>query len=84
MIEVLKENNADGVMWGDCGLLDFCAERCKHTNLMDQHPMIRHDRILTALQNSKLFKTRYVTISQKRGNKTVRVCIPITKLTDYE
>lgn len=74
MMEVLKENNAKGVMWGDCGLLDFCAVKCTHTNLMTLHPMARHSRILTALQTSKLFDTKFITLN-KRGNQTVRSCI---------
>lgn len=76
MVEVLKENNVKGVMWGDCGLLDFCAEKCTHTNLMEQHPMDRHQRILGALQKSKLFDTKFIDLPmKKRGNSTVRVCM---------
>ncbi len=77
MKEVLMENNTSSVMWNDCGLLDFCAEKCNHTNLMTLHPMTRHSRILSALQKSKLFDTKFITLD-KRGNRTVRHCILIT------
>lgn len=59
MRDVLLENECDGVMFGDTRLLDQCAQRCTHTNLMDKHPMLRHTRILTACENSELFVKRY-------------------------
>lgn len=55
MKNVLIDNGCDSVMYGDCGLLDERAARAKHTTLMDQHPLKRHDRIFKALDNSGLF-----------------------------
>lgn len=73
MKDVLIETDNPSVMWGDCGLLDMCAKRCKHTNLMSLHPMERHSRILTALENSSLFKKRYVQLQfALTGNRDVR------------
>lgn len=61
MVEVLKEYKEDGVMYGDLGLLDECASRCKHTNLMDLHPLTRHQRILGALEKRlDLFEKLFV------------------------
>lgn len=59
MRDVILENDCDGVMFGDVRLLDQCARRCIHTNLMDLHPMERHSRILSACEKSALFKKRY-------------------------
>ena len=54
------------------GLLDECASRCKHTNLMELHPLDRHQRILNALERSKLFKKFFVKITGMRGRSLVR------------
>lgn len=63
MVEVLMEYNCDGVMYGDLGLLDECASRCKHTNLMDLHPLTRHQRILGTLEKRPdLFKKFFVKL----------------------
>ena len=59
-VEVLNETDNPGVMFGDTRLLDDIAERCTHTNLMDKHPMIRHTRILSALENDYRFEKYYV------------------------
>lgn len=73
MIEVLKENNTESIMFGDCVFLDECASRCKHTNLMEQHPLNRHQRIFRALENSKLFKKYFIRLNGMRGNNLVRL-----------
>ena len=78
MRDVLIENDCgDGkgkysVMYGDVYLLDYCAVRCKHTNLMKLHPLDRHQRILNALEKSKLFKKFFVRITGARGFSLVR------------
>ncbi len=68
VVEVLNETDNPGVMFGDTGLLDMIAERCTHTNLMDKHPMVRHTRILNALENDNRFEKYYVKISGIVGN----------------
>lgn len=73
MSDVLKQTGNPSVMWGDCGLLDMCAARCTHTNLMNLHPLKRHNRILTALEISPLFEKRYIQIQFATvGNRDVR------------
>jgi len=54
------------------GLLDECASRCKHTNLMELHALDRHQRILNALDRSKLFTKFFVRITGFRGLSLVR------------
>ena len=71
-IEVLNETDNPGVMFGDTRLLDMIAERCTHTNLMDKHPMLRHTRILTALEKDNRFEKYYVKIGEVRGNQSWR------------
>lgn len=63
MKDVLEKQGFDSVMWGDTILLDDCAELCTHTNLMDIHPLNRHDRILSALDKSKLFKKSFIYVN---------------------
>ena len=58
-VEVLNETDNPGVMFGDTRLLDMIAERCTHTNLMDKHPMVRHTRILSALEKDERFEKYY-------------------------
>ena len=71
--QVLIETNNNGVMWGDCFLLDDIAVRCKHTNLMTLHPLVRHQRILNALEKSPLFEKRVVWLKRGyQGNQTGR------------
>lgn len=41
---------------------------------MEKRPIVRHGRILSALQKSDLFDTKFITLNGKRGNNTVRVC----------
>ena len=72
MVDVLRGHGCDAVMYGDCGLLDACAERCTHTTLMDAHPMNRHKRILDALDASDLFEKSYDKLSGFRGVSLVR------------
>jgi len=57
------------VMWGDTSLLDEIADECSHTNLMELHPLDRHQRILNALERSPLFKKEFINISGRgKGN----------------
>jgi len=77
-VEVLNETDNPGVMFGDTRLLDDIAERCTHTNLMDKHPMLRHSRILDALENDVRFEKYYVTIRGIRGNPNWR-CFELKK-----
>ncbi len=67
VVEVLNETDNPGVMFGDTRLLDMIAERCTHTNLMEKHPMSRHTRILTALENDDRFEKYYVKVTVTRG-----------------
>jgi len=67
-VEVLKETENEGVMYGDCTLLDMIAERCTHTNLMKLHPLTRHARILNALDKDKRFEKLYFHARGMRGN----------------
>ena len=74
---LIETNSGDGkgkyiVMWGDLHNLDECASRCKHTNLMKLHPINRHQRILNALERSKLFRKFFVRITGFRGLSLVR------------
>ena len=71
-VEVLNETDNPGVMFGDTRLLDMIAVRCTHTNLMDKHPMLRHTRILTALEKDNRFEKYYVKIGEVRGNQSWR------------
>lgn len=71
-VEVLNETDNPGVMFGDTYLLDMIAERCTHTTLMKKHPMIRHNRILTALQNDGRFEKFYVKMPGIIGNQLWR------------
>lgn len=71
-VEVLNETDNPGVMFGDTFLLDMVAVKCTHTNLMKKHPMIRHNRILNALQNDKRFEKFYVKMPGIIGNQTWR------------
>ena len=70
MLDVIMECGTGGVMWGDTWLLDDCAKRCTHTNLMEKHPMVRHPIILTACQRSGLFETWYINLGGRE--KSVR------------
>lgn len=78
MRDVLIETNSTNhkgnyvVMWGDVGNLDECADRCKHTSLMESYPPVRHQRILNALEKSKLFNKFFVRISGTRYLSLVR------------
>ena len=63
MVDVVNEYDTGGVMYGDCSLLDFCAERCTHTTLMDAHPMNRHIRILNAVDRSDKFIKSYISLN---------------------
>jgi hypothetical protein len=67
MREVLLETDNAAVMWGDVHLLDDCASRCIHTTLMEAHPMVRHKRILDALDHSSLFEKHYVRVDLWNG-----------------
>jgi len=63
-VEVLNETDNPGVMFGDCGLLDMIAVKCTHTTLMKAHPLDRHTRILSALENDDRFEKYYVKIRE--------------------
>lgn len=74
---LIETDSGDGkgkysVMYGDVYNLDECAMRCKHTNLMELHPLDRHQRILNALERSKLFRKFLVRITGIRGLSLVR------------
>ncbi len=64
--EVLVDADRDGVMWGDCNLLDMIAGACDHeigTKLINSHPLNRHKRILDGLatkRGKELFDKSYV------------------------
>lgn len=62
MLDILAENGRNGIMWGDTDLLDYCAERSTHTNLMTKHPLDRHPAILTACERSGFFKKYYINL----------------------
>jgi len=72
VVEVLNETDNPGVMFGDVHLLDMIAERCTHTNLMEKHPMVRHSRILNALENDPRFEKYWVHIRGIGGNPNWR------------
>jgi len=71
-IEVLNETDNPGVMFGDVTLLDMIAVKCTHTNLMEKHPLTRHNRILNALQRDSRFEKFYVRMRGMRGNQLWR------------
>ena len=56
----LIETDNPGIMWGDVHLLDEVAVKCTHTNLMDKHPLVRHKRILDALEKDPRFEKLYI------------------------
>jgi len=68
-VEVLRETDNQGIMYGDSVLLDMIANRATHTNLMKQHPLVRHSRILNALEKDKRFGKYYFERRGFRGNK---------------
>jgi len=72
VVEVLKETDNPGVMFGDYRLLDMVAERATHTNLMDKFPMVRHSRILDALEGDERFEKRFTRMPGIRGNQVWR------------
>lgn len=69
VIEVLNETDNGGIMFGDTFLLDMVADRCTHTTLMKKHPLIRHNRILNALEKDNRFEKFYVRMSGMLGNQ---------------
>lgn len=62
MRDVLIDNECNSVMWGDCRLLDECADRATHTTLMEAHPLDRHIRVLNSLERSNLFEKFYIKL----------------------
>jgi hypothetical protein len=68
----LIETENPAVMYGDTHLLDEIANKCTHTNLMTLHPLVRHQRMLNALEKSNLFTKGYVRITGYRGFSLVR------------
>ena len=74
-VEVLKETDNPGVMWGDTVLLDMIAERCTHTTLRIRkdrkctHPLYRHKRILDALEKDSRFVKLFFHARGMRGNQ---------------
>ena len=72
VVEVLQETDNPGIMFGDVTLFDMIAERCTHTNLMDKHPMVRHSRILDALEKDERFEKYYVHMRGIGGNPNWR------------
>lgn len=56
------EGSRPAVMWRDVHLLDECAARCAHTNLIETRPPYeRHRRIFAALERRPdLFEKSYV------------------------
>ena len=72
MVDTLKETDNPAVMFGDCGLLDHCAKKCSHTNLMKLMPHVRHTRILNALDDSHFFEKSYTWEPGIIGNKRWR------------
>jgi len=75
VVEVLKETDNGGIMWGDSVLLDMVARRCEHTTLMRKkdgsytHPLNRHNRILDALDKDSRFEKLYFHARGMRGNQ---------------
>ena len=69
VIEVLNETDNGGIMFGDTVLLDMVADRCIHTTLMKKHPLIRHNRILNALEKDNRFEKFYVKMPGMLGNQ---------------
>ena len=74
MLDIMAEHGRTGIMWGDTDLLDYCAERSTHTNLMTKHPLDRHPAILTACEKSGLFKKYYINLGGQ--HKRVRSLVP--------
>ena len=71
-IEVLAENGRENIWWGDQPMLDEIAARATHTNLLSLNPLLRHSRILDALERSGKFKKGYITLGGMRGNNKTR------------
>lgn len=69
MRDTLVETDNKAVMFGDVRLLDACAQKCSHTNLMSLHPMLRHSRILTACERSGLFDKFFILIGGKGSGR---------------
>lgn len=67
VVDVLKETDNPGIMYGDVHLLDEIAWRCTHTNLREKHPLIRHSRILNALDKDPRFEKYYVKMKGYPG-----------------
>ena len=78
-IDVLKKNEQDSVMWGDCSLLDDIAV-AYNKEILHLHPLERHPRILSALERSGLFDKYFIQLRGKRGNNYVR-CLKIKGIT---
>jgi len=71
-VEVLNETGNPDIMFGDTRLLDMIAEQATHTNLMKKHPMVRHSRILNALEKDDRFEKFYVHMPGVWGNPNWR------------
>lgn len=54
-------------MWGDTALLDEIIWKCTHTNLKDKHPLVRHKRVLDALEKDSRFEKEYIHMEGTRG-----------------
>jgi len=78
VVEVLKETDNPGIMYGDVVLLDMVANRATHTTLMKRkngkctHPLNRHNRILDALEKDERFEKFYIRMRGIRGNQLWR------------
>lgn len=70
--QTLIRSGNKAVMWGDVGLLDMIAVSCYELNLLDLHPLPRHQKILNALDRSKDFHKSYIRLPGQRGNSMVR------------
>jgi len=74
--EHLELTGNPGVMWGDCTLLDEISSLCDvriKTHFLDLHPLIRHPRLLTAIERyTTRFKKGFISLPGKRGNNLVR------------
>ena len=72
---LIKTNNP-GVMRGDLQLLDEIASISDNelkTHYLSLHPLIRHPRLLTAIErDKKRFKKKFISLLGKQGNSLVR------------
>lgn len=75
-VEILRETNNPGVMWGDSGLLDMIAARAGVT-IGPGYRLFHHDRILNALSRQPgILLKKYTLLGNNRRVRAFRLPEP--------